>query len=144
MNNATDFQPETRNPQNNVSGNLQPNGANLQPVSGTDQSSDLNPNQLPKTDSLKVQNNSSSTGTALPKAISKNNAHSTSTGLFLVSLVLLIGAIIIIAKTQKPAAKSETAETKSKTKESNVLKDREIRSNKAKQTNKKKKRKKRK
>lgn len=63
MNNSSDFQPKTRNPQSEVGGGLQPKSAPLQPVTGTGQSSDINPNALPITKSLKVTtaNNGSST-----------------------------------------------------------------------------------
>lgn len=56
---ATDFQPTTRNPQNNVGGGLQPVGNNLQPIGTTNGSNvfnqpGVNPQAFPKTNSLQV------------------------------------------------------------------------------------------
>jgi hypothetical protein len=120
VNNANEAQ--TRNPQSDVGGNLQPNVTNLQPVVGANQSGSLNPQLLPQTNSLRVL---TTTG---QKSIPSNDAPppggispwvSPIVGIFLFVLLLLA------ARSAKPAEElAKAKETKSK--ESGVLKDKII------------------
>ena len=99
---ATDFQPTTQNPQNNVAGGLQPNSANLQPVVN------INQQAFPQTTTLHVLN--SQTGTLAAVTTTDQPPKTNSLGiiwLFVIVVVALIGGLILIAKAAKPAAQSQ-------------------------------------
>ncbi len=101
-NQASDYQPPTRNPQDNAATNLQPNQTVLQPVTGTQ----VNQQALPIVASLQVVNN----GTKQEASVSPAKSHSppiTQIG-FLTLLIVLVAAVVYMSKF-KNRVKSPTA-----------------------------------
>lgn len=143
MNNASDFQPPTRNPQNDVGGSLQNNDSTLQP-NGSDSS--VNQQALPQTNNLKVQ-----TQTAQPsgnKTADNLLKNTTSIGVFVVAVVIVVMILLAVAKTAKPPKTDSAAvapKKSGKDRKGNVLKDKVVASSasKSKKTKKKNKSKKR-
>src|SRR5688572_27400432 len=94
---SNNTQSTTRNPQGNVSGGLQPDSPELQPLEN-ENGSNLNPNQLPKTDNLQVTEQNGATGTiqvqASPGGI---GPFSSGTSLWVFSGASLILALILMA-----------------------------------------------
>lgn len=112
-------QPPTRNPQQDAAGGLQANSPELQPL---ENGSQLNPNQLPKTDNLQVKEQQNSSGTIKVDSNPGIKALTSGTSLWVFSGATLILAVIllIMAKVTKSTAgekpDNETDETASKTK----------------------------
>lgn len=126
---ANNYQPPTRNPQQEVSGGLQPDSPNLQPLEN-ENGSQFNPNALPKTDNLQVKDNNTSSGT-IQVGQSSNSVlpPANGTSLWVFSVVSLILAIILLAmaKIAKPADQVMSAPgDKKDIKQSTVEKDKII------------------
>lgn len=108
---ATDFQPTTRNPQGNVGGGLQPNSANLQPISPPNGSNifnqpGVNPQAFPQTDSLKVLSSSTGTPASNPP---ENNTYSPGSSSYLLPIIIgiiTLGILLFIVLTARPAGKT--------------------------------------
>lgn len=125
MNESTDFQPTTRNPQDEVGGGLQPNASNLQP-NGSDSS--LSQQALPQSDSLKVQDTATGSQQSTASNSSKVLTGGTSLGLFTVAVVLVVLILLAVAKTAKPAkpAESKAPVTSNKERKGKLLQDKVI------------------
>ena len=113
---STDFQPVTGNPQENVSGSLQPNSANLQPITTTNGSNvfnqpGINSQAFPKTDSLQVL----STGTKSSKPNNTLSANAPKDSgfltIFVVAVVVTVIVILAFAKMAKPIQDSKETVT---------------------------------
>lgn len=89
MNNSTDFQPTTRNPQSEVGGGLQPKSAPLQPLTSSGQAGELNPNQLPKTNSLKVTTATNGSSAQLAPTANLQVTNAVSSGWFFAAVTIL-------------------------------------------------------
>lgn len=113
-NKATDFQPETQNPQNNVGGGLQPGSQNLQPV--TNQTPGTQ--QFPSVARLKVLGVENPTTAATSKPVQTSDTSlplAFTIGIFLVfviAVVLLLLARPANNKKTAPIIKDETPESK--------------------------------
>lgn len=112
---STDFQPPTGNPQQNVNGNLQPNSANLQPLSTPNGSNvfnqpGVNPQAFPKTDSLQVLNlGPKSANLSQPSKANQTPANGF-LAIFLTAVAVVVIVILVIAKMAKPLTHTEDAQ----------------------------------
>lgn len=114
---AVDFQPTTQNPQGNVGGGLQPNSANLQPISPTNGSNvfnqpGINPQAFPQTTNLRVagsQATRSIANTSTPDQASNSPSWGTFSVFFVVAAILIIGLLVIV-KFAKPAPSDQDKE----------------------------------
>ncbi|HSX23862.1 MAG TPA: hypothetical protein VLE74_02065 [Candidatus Saccharimonadales bacterium] len=104
---ATDFQPTTGNPQNNVGGGLQPNSANLQPTTATNSANSfnqpgINPQAFPKVNSLHVLGSQ----TTIPNTTTIDTpiqpAHTNPLIGFMVVAVMVIVGLLLLAKLARP------------------------------------------
>jgi hypothetical protein len=107
-NNATDYQPPTRNPQGDTA-NLNQTGGNLQPQSSTTQTT------LPSVDDLRVPgvNGSPNTNTTKTAAPSTNRKQVNFWPIGIIGVLTLIAMVYVIAqpdptKRRRPAVATET------------------------------------
>ncbi len=108
---SNNTQSTTRNPQENVSGGLQPNSPELQPLEN-ENSSNLNPNQLPKTDNLKVAEQNGAAGTIQVESSPGGvGPFSSGTSLWVFSGASLILALILLAMVRVASKPGKTAKT---------------------------------
>jgi len=97
-NQTTDYQPLTRNPQNNAAANLQPNQTALQPIT----SDQVNQQTLPSVTNLQVISN----GTQQQASSDPGKSHSASVAqIGFVILLVALAAVIIYANKFKSRTK---------------------------------------
>lgn len=139
MNNSSDSQALTRNPQADVGGNLQPNISNLQPVTGSSQSQSLDLQTLPRVNSLSVQ--TSSAGKAAPPETPLPNT-TPPIWLFVIVPIVLIGVLLIAARRDREPVESQREVLRDKMIEPSMLVRKKKLNSKTKPKNKKKRKKK--
>lgn len=142
---STDFQPITGNPQSDVNGSLQPNSANLQPITTSNGSNVLNQpgvnsQAFPKTDSLQVLSTGSPSSTSNAQLNKNNSAGSGFLTVFIIAVLVLVSVILALAKMAKPAQDTKNIqpeEPKPKIDQNKPKKKTKSKKNKSKKTSKK-------